>query len=161
MDPSGRPKKLRHKQWFDPDREPFEDMRQAFAPLVWQSRFSGIEVPDELWAHALTGAGLPYSENQAEDMIREEPFMAAFDAWTDRFSDFVRHKGQVPPGRYRAFGYTAPGHRYADLKLKWREWRMGLGRATAGSSPAEQERLGLNRDATLYPDQSEGEKIRR
>src|SRR5215204_4873224 len=32
MDPSGRPKKLRHKGWFDPQQEPFEDMRQAYAP---------------------------------------------------------------------------------------------------------------------------------
>lgn len=160
MDPSGRPKKLRHKEWFDPDQEPFDDMRQAFAPLVWQSRFSGIEVPDELWSHALTGIGLPYSQNQAEDMILEEPFMAAFDAWTERFADFVDRKGQVEPGRYRAFGRTAPSHRYADLKLKSREWRMGVAHAPEGSSPAEQERLGLSRDATLRPSRGEGQKLR-
>jgi hypothetical protein len=72
MDPSGRPKKLRHKGWFTPDQEPFAEMRQAYAPLVWQCRFSGIEVPDQLWTHAVTGVGLPYSDNQAEDMIRED-----------------------------------------------------------------------------------------
>ncbi len=102
-------------------------MRQAYAPLVWQCRFSGVEVPDQLWAHALTGAGLPYSENQAEDMIREEEIMSAFDRWTDHFASFVAEKGKAEPGEYRAFGYVAPGHRWADLKLKWRETRIRQG----------------------------------
>jgi hypothetical protein len=160
MDPSGRPKKLRHRDWFDPDREPFEDMRQAYAPLVWQSRFSGIEVPDDLWTHALTGVALPYSDNQAEDMIREDEIMSRFDAWTDRFVSFSARKGKVEPGRYRAFGYEAPSHRWADLKLKWREARMKTGLASTGSSPAEQEKLGLNRDTGLSATRSEGEKLR-
>ena len=37
---------------------------------------------------------------------------------------------------------------------------MGLGRAPEGSSPAEQESEGLNRDRTLRPKKSEGEKLR-
>jgi hypothetical protein len=161
MDTSGRPEKLRHKTWFDPASEPFADMRDAYAPLVWQSRYSGIEVPDSLWEHALTGEGVPYSENQAEDMVREDAFMASFDGWVDRFSGFVGDKGQIEPGQYRAFGHTPPGHRYADLKLKWREWRLGLGMAPKGSSPAAQQSRDLNRDATLSPKQGEGEKLRR
>jgi hypothetical protein len=160
MDDAGRPRKLRHKDWFDPQKEPFEDMREAYAPLVWQCRYSGIEVPDALWTHGLTGQGVAYSDNQAEDMIREAPFMDAFDAWVDRFAAFAGKKGQVSPGRYRAYGYEAPGHRMADLKLKWREWRLGVGLAPAGSSPAAQQRLDLNRDATLRPKRSEGEKLR-
>jgi hypothetical protein len=160
MDPSGRPKKLRHKGWFDPDQEPFEDMRQAYAPLVWQCRFSGVEVPDNLWTHALTGAGLPYSENQAEDMVRENEIMTAFDAWSERFSRFVAQKGKVEPGTFRAFGHTAPGHRWNDLKLKWREMRMKAGVPPGGSSPAEQETLGLNEDVGLSATESEGEKLR-
>lgn len=160
MDEGGRPKKLRHKAWFDPDREPFEDMRQAYAPLVWQSRYSGIEVPEELWAHAPTGEGLPYSDNQAEDMILEDPIMSAFDAWTVRFAGFVAKKGKIEPGRYRAFGYQAPGHRWNDAKLKWREMRLKAGRPPVGSSPAEQENLHLNRDAGLSATKSEGEKLR-
>ncbi|WP_063776701.1 NAD(P)H-dependent oxidoreductase [Microvirga massiliensis] len=161
VDPSGRPKALRHKNWFDPDQEPFEDMRQAYAPLVWQSRYSGIEVPDPLWRHAFTGIGLPYSDNQSEDMIREDEIVTAFDAWTDRFSAFVARKGKIEPARYRAFGYTAPGHGWNDLKLKWREMRMKAGRAPEGSSPAEQEVLGLNEDTGLSATRSEGEKLRR
>ena len=160
MDQAGRPKKLRRKDWFDPAREPFEDMRQAYAPLVWQCRFSGIEVPDALWTHALTGVGLPYGDNQAEDMVREDAIMQAFDAWSDRFADFVAGKGKVEPGRYRAYGYTAPGHRWADLKLKWRETRMKAGYPPKGSSPAAQEEMGLNHDSGRTATQSEGEKLR-
>jgi NADPH-dependent FMN reductase len=161
MDPGGRPRKLRHRDWFDPAAEPFGDMRDAYAPLVWQCRFSGIEVPDALWTHALTGAGVAYSDNQAEDMIREEPFLAAFDAWSERFGGFVAQKGRVEPGPYRAFGYEAPGHRVADLKLKWRELRLKAGAPPAGSSPARQQALGLNQDAGLDATRSEGEKRRR
>jgi hypothetical protein len=117
-------------------------------------------VPDALWTHALSGEGLPYSDNQAEDMIREEAFMRAFDAWSDRFAAFVAQKGKVEPGRYRAYGYTAPGHRWADLKLKWRDLRMKAGAAPDGSSPEAQAELGLNRDTGLRATRSEGEKLR-
>lgn len=160
MQDDGRPTKLRHKAWFDPEREPFDDMRDAYAPLVWQSRFSGVEVPDRLWCHAFTGLMRPYSDNQAEDMVHEDAFMKAFDAWTDEFTRFVAGKGKVEPGRYRAFGYTAPGHRWNDLKLKWRETRMKAGHAPAGSSPDRQQEQGLNLDSGLGATKSEGEKLR-
>jgi hypothetical protein len=157
----GRPKLVKHKAWFDPDDEPHEDERNAYAPLVWQCRYSGIEAPDRLWRNSLTGVGLPYSENQAEDMVREDPFMAAFDSWTDDFAAFVAEKGKVEPGKFRAYGYAAPGHKLADAKSKLREWRMSLGLAPAGSSPAEQEQLGLNQDTGLRATEPEGTKLRR
>jgi hypothetical protein len=117
-------------------------------------------VPDGLWRHGLTGVGLPYGENQAEDMVREDAFMAGFDTWADGFAAFVEAKGKVEPGEYRAFGHQAPGHKRADARLKIREWRMKLGMAPAGSSPAVQEVLGLNKDRTLRPGKGEGEKLR-
>ncbi len=64
------------------------------------------------------------------------------------------------PGRYRAFGYKAPGHWWADKKLKWRELRMSAGHPRAGFSPAKQARLGLNRDSTFSPKKSEAERRR-
>jgi len=158
MDEAGRPRKLRHPEYFDPAEEPFEHERSAFAPLVWQLRFSGIEVPDALWRYCTTGKGVPYSRDQAEDMVRDGEFMRAFDAWTDAFAAFVAQKGKVEPGEYRAYGFTAPSHRWSDARLKWRELRMGLGMAPAGSSPARQEEMGLNRDATLSPGRSERER---
>lgn len=156
MAPDGRPKKLRHPHWFDPDAEPFAHMRDAYAPLVWQCRYSGIEVPDDLWSHAPTGVGLPYGQNQSEDSLKEEAFVTAFDAWSQRLADKVAAKGAVPPGEWRAFGYEAPGHRMADLKLKVRDWRMRLGVPPDGSSPRAQQELGLNQDATVKPGSKQG-----
>jgi hypothetical protein len=126
LDPAGRPKLLRHPGYFDPEQEPFDDMRQTYAPLVWQCRYSGIEVPDALWSYTEFGQGRKYSDNQSEDMP-EQGVWAPFDAWTDAFSTFVSQKGQVPPGKHRAYGHEAPGHRWADLKLKWRELRIATG----------------------------------
>jgi len=164
MGDDDRPKKLRHKAWFDPASEPWKgDERLAYAGLVWQCRYSGIEVPDALWRYCESGRGLPYSDNQAEDLVQRPEnaeFMRAFDTWTDDFRAFVGQKGKVPAGQWRAYGYNAPSHRWADLKLGWREARMRLGRAPEGSSPAEQDRLGLNEDETLRPSRGEGDKLR-
>ncbi len=160
MDAEGRPKILRHRDYFRPGDEPFDDERQTYAPLVWQCRYSGIEVPDALWTYAESGKGKKYSENQAEHLVREVDAIAAVDAWTDRFATFVRDKGKVTPGQFRAFAYQAPTHRMANLKLKWRELRLAAGVPPAGSSPARQQAMNLNRDATFSPAEGEGEKLR-
>jgi hypothetical protein len=73
------------------------------------------------------------SENQAEHMAGEDHVRASFEA---------------------------PPHRIADWKLKWRELRLSAGLGPRGSSPAVQEQLGLNRDATFSPKSGEGEKLR-
>lgn len=160
LDAAGRPKILRYPQYFDPSQEPFADMRQTYAPLVWQCRYAGIEVPDALWAYGETGQGKPYSADQAEDMVCDADFLGGFDAWADRFAAYVGAKGKVEPGEYRAFGHKPGGHRWADAKLKWRALRIGAGVPPAHSSPAAQQRLGLNHDATLRVSASEGEKLR-
>ena len=160
LDAAGRPKILRHPSYFDPHAEPFENMRDAYAPLVWQCRYSGIEVPNTLWRYIEFGAGKKYSDNQAEDMTVDDVYRD-FDSWTRAFARFVRKKGKVRPGKYRAFGYEAPGHLRADLKTKWRGLRIAAGHAPKGSSPAAQQSLGLNRDATLHYKEGEGEKLRR
>ncbi|MBC7930779.1 MAG: NAD(P)H-dependent oxidoreductase [Rubrivivax sp.] len=160
LDESGRPKILRHKEYFDPEQEPFEEMRDTYAPLVWQCRYGGVEVPDGLWRYVEFGHGKKYSDNQAEDMATKTNVFGDFDAWTDEFASFVGQKGKVEPGKYRAYGYEAPGHLVKDLKLKWREIKIGLGHPPEGSSPAKQEKLNLNKDETLSPRKSEGEKLR-
>jgi len=154
VDQEGRPKILRHKEYFH-DEDGFDDDRQAYAPLVWQCRYSGIEVPDELWHYVEFGQGKKYSDNQAEDMVQEVEVMRGFDQWVDSFATFVRAKGKVKPGKFRAFGYNAPSHVMADLKAKWRGTRMALGKAPAGSSPRAQEQQGLNRDSTIHFKKSE------
>lgn len=160
LDDEGIPRILRHREYFDSDAEPFEDMRDTYAPLVWQCRYSGIEVPDSLWRYCESGRGKPYSENQAEHLGGEPEMLAAFDEWTDAFVAFVGTKGKVEPGRYRAYGYRPPSHLWADLKTKWRGLRMALGRPVPGTSPAVQQERGLNRDATIRYKRGEGAKLR-
>jgi multimeric flavodoxin WrbA len=161
LDASGRPKKLLHKEWFDPEHEPFEDMRDTYAPLVWQCRYSGIEVPDDLWTYVEFGRDKPYSLNQAEHMAADPaaPLTEA-EAFASRVVHRVAAKGKVEPGKYRAFGHRAPRHAYADLRLAWREARMRIGKPKEGSSPAAQQAAGLNDDVTLTPKEGEGEKRR-
>lgn len=161
LDRFGRPKILQHKEYFDPAAEPFTEMRDSYAPLVWQCRYGGVEVPDRLWAYREFGNGEKYSDNQAEQMIEDEGTMTAFDRWTDDFAEFVREKGKVAPGKYRAFGYEAPGHLLRDAQLLWRDVRMRAGIPPSDSSPARQQELGLNMDRTWSPGESEGEKLRR
>ncbi len=86
--------------------------------------------------------------------------MDAFDGWAKRFGDFVGKKGKVPASAYRAYGYKAPGHLGRDLQLLWRDARMRTGFPPEGSSPAEQQKLGLNQDALLRPGQGEGKRLR-
>lgn len=153
MDAAGRPKLLRHKEWFDPAQEPFKANRDSYAPLVWQCRYGGIEVPDELWHYTQFGIGEKYSDNQAEHLPQRPEVIAEFDAWTERFAAHVRAKGKVRPGLYRAFGYQPP-HRWRDVQLGWRDARMRLGLPRKNSSPEKQQAAGLNQDATLHPKQS-------
>jgi hypothetical protein len=160
LDEEGRPKILRHKHYFNPDEEPFENDRESYAPLVWQCRYGGVEVPDELWRYIEFGQGKKYSDNQAEDMATDTNVFADFDRWSDEFASFVGKKGKVEPGKYRAYGYEPPGHFKEDVKAKWREIKMGLGFPSPGSSPDRQEELDLNEDLTLRPKKSEGEKLR-
>lgn len=110
MDGEGRPRILRRNEYFDPREEPFEEMRDAYAPLIWQCRYGGVEVPDHLWRYVEFGRGKKYSDNQAEHMATETDLFREFDEWTDSFTRFVGAKGKVEPGKYRAYGYKAPGH---------------------------------------------------
>lgn len=160
MDEHGRPKILRHKSYFDPGKEPFQEERDAYAPLVWQCRYGGIEVPNSLWKHCTSGKGRKYSENQAEAMIREDAFMTSFKEWVTDFKNFVRDKGKVPPNKYRAFGYEPPKHTWANIQDGIRYFRMMIGRPPKGSSPQIQQELGLNKDATWHTKRGEGAKLR-
>jgi hypothetical protein len=161
LDARGRPKNLLHPSYFEPEREPFQDARDAYAPLVWQCRYSGIEVPDTLWRHIQFGHGQAYAENQAEDLRSRPDVARALQDWVDELARHVEMKGKVEPNEFRAYGYEPPGHLLEEAKLAWRDIRMRFGKPVDGSSAAEQQRLGLNRDVTLRPKQGEGEKLRK
>ena len=161
LDESGRPKILRHKEYFNPAEEPFKNMRDAYAPLVWQCRYGGVEVPDNLWQYALSGEDQKYSDNQAEDMVREDAVMTEFDAWVRRFSEFVEQKGKVTPGRFRAYGYKPPLALLGQLKGGWRHARLMFALPPADSSNKTQQQDGLSKDAPrFFYRKSEGERLR-
>lgn len=160
LDETGRPKILMHKDYFNPDDEPYENERDAYRPLVYQCRYGGIEVPDNLWAHATTGQGKKYSSNQSEDVVNDTDFIEAFNTWVNNFSTFVEQKGKVEPGRHRAYGYKVPFRPIQELKTGIRSWKLRFGLEPDDSSPGKQKELNLNKDVTLYPAKSEGEKLR-
>jgi hypothetical protein len=160
IDASGRPKLLRHKDYFDPDEEPFQNEREAYQGLVWQCRYGGVEVPDALWEYALFGRDRKYSETQAEHMVQDDAVMQQFDGWVDRFAEHVRRKGKVPPGKYRAFGFEPPAHAMNEVKLGLRHFRLMIGLPPMGSSPDRQQDQGLNDDVLLRYRKSEGDRLR-
>lgn len=160
IDETGRPKILQHKNYFNPEAEPFENDREAYAPLVWQCRYGGIEVPDNLWRYECFGKNKKYSDNQAEHMLQNQQLLNSFDEWTNEFALFVENKGKLKPNKYRAFGYNAPGHKLRDIKLGWRYFELMVGKPPKKSSPWKQQELQLNKDATLHPKKGEGQKLR-
>jgi hypothetical protein len=91
----GRPKILTHGEWFDPKDEPYGNERDAYQSLVWQCRYSGIEVPDSLWIYAEIGVGKLYADTQADSLENEPAALAGFDEWTRRFTQHVERKGVV------------------------------------------------------------------
>ena len=160
MDENNVPKILQHKIYFDGNAEPFKDMRDAYAPLVWQCRYGGVEVPRNLWKYCTSGKGKKYSDNQAEDIIKEEVFMTTFATWASDFENFVREKGKVPPNKYRAFGFKPPSHIWANVEDGIRYFKMMVGKPPKGSSPQVQEEMDLNKDTTWHTKKGEGEKLR-
>ncbi len=160
MDENNVPKILQHKNYFEGAAEPFEHERNAYAPLVWQCRYGGVEVPDNLWAHATSGKGKKYSDNQAEDVIGENEFMQAFNEWVNQFKIFVQQKGKVKPNKHRAYGYQPPKHIWASVQDGIRYFKMMVGKPPKKSSPKIQQELGLNKDATWHTKKGEGEKLR-
>lgn len=161
MDENGRPKLLKHKEYFVPEEEPFQNDREAYKPIVWQCRYGGVEVPDHLWKYEVFGKHKKYSESQAEDMISDDVVMTSFDNWVKEFSLFVKNKGKVEPGKYRAYGYEPPGHFLDEVKLGIRHVGMMIGLPPSDSSPAQQQEQGLNQDKTLHYKRSEGENLRK
>jgi hypothetical protein len=97
-DGDGMPNGLEHPEWFDASAHPFrgQDERLAYQGLVWQCRYSDIEVPDELWRCTNFGARKPFADNQADDMVKESAGMAAFDEWVTAFIAHVEKKGVLP-----------------------------------------------------------------
>ena len=82
------------REWFDPKEEPYDNERDTCEGLVWQCRYSGVEVPDSLCSCADIGVGKLYADDQADALESEPAALAAFDESTHRFTQHVGSKGK-------------------------------------------------------------------
>lgn len=160
MDKNNILKILGHKNYFDGTTEPFKVMLQAYAPLVWQCRYGGIEIPEQLWEYALSGREKKYSDHQSKDVIDDKEYMGKFANWVKNFEMFVVTKGKVQPGKYRAYAYKQPLHFLSEIKNGLRALKLRFGKAPENSSAQKQMDLNLNRNTTFNPKKTEGKKLR-
>ncbi len=92
--------------------------------------------------------------------MKETEFMQTFDNWVSEFEKFVRVKGKVSPGKWRAYGFTPPTNLIKEAKTGIRSWMLRFGITPKNSSVREQKEQDLNKDTTLSPKKTEGEKLR-
>jgi hypothetical protein len=109
IDESGRPEILQHKYYFNADKEPFKNERDAYAPLIWQCRYGGVEVPDNLWQYSTSGKEKKYSDNQSEDVIKEKDFMQTFNEWVQRLKVLCTQKEKLNRGNIALTVINRPG----------------------------------------------------
>jgi len=101
IDEDGSPLILRHKEYFNSEEEAeFDNPKHAYSQIIWQCRYSGIEVPEHLIKGMFFGKGSKYSDNQIKDLKEDKEVLVEFDRWVEKFKDFVQKKGKVPPSKY-------------------------------------------------------------
>jgi len=97
----GRPLILRHKEYFDPEgEEKISSPLHAYGPIIWQLRYSGIEVPGHLIKGMEFGEGGKYNNNQIVQLRENRTVLTEFDKWISDVEAFARKKGKVPPSKY-------------------------------------------------------------
>jgi len=101
LDSDGRPLILKHKEYFDSEKEEEVSANlEAYKPIIWQCRYSGIEVPEHLIKQVDFGQGGKYSNNQIEQLKEDKEVLSEFDQWVDEVATFLRKKGKVLPSKY-------------------------------------------------------------
>ena len=101
FDEDDRPIIVRHKEYFAPKEEAkMGRVTPFYAPVIWQCRYSGIEVPEYLIREVTFGGGGKYSDNQIEQLKENKEVLSEFDQWVDKVAAFVRKKGKVPLSKY-------------------------------------------------------------
>ena len=91
--PSGYPKILDEKTTYSPQEEEmwFGDVRTAVMPLVFQLRYSGINVRDEDIVGMIFGKNLPYSINNSIFEHQEDVFNRANELMFN-FANYTKEK---------------------------------------------------------------------
>jgi len=121
--PDGRPSILKHKEYFDPEGENhFNNPDHAYGPIIWQCRYSGIEVPEHLIEAINFGLGGKYSNNQIPHLKEDKDTLAAFDKWVSAVAEFVQKKGKAPAGKYPVFLTGAD----SAMPVFWRQLQLLL-----------------------------------
>jgi len=101
IDSDGRPKILQHKEYFDPEgEEKMGHITHFYGPIIWQCRYNGIEVPENLIKEVAFGSGGKYSDNQIKDLQANKPVLENFDGWLNQAREHIGKKGKVPPSKY-------------------------------------------------------------
>jgi multimeric flavodoxin WrbA len=117
----GRPMILKHKEYFDPGgEEHFNDPAHAYGPIIWQCRYSGIEVPEPLIKGIYFGLGGKYSNNQIPHVKKDTNTLAEFDQWLSNIKDFVQKKGKAPTGKYPV-PFTGAD---SEMPVFWRQLQL-------------------------------------
>lgn len=97
----GRPVILQHKEYFDPEKEAkLGKLVPYYSPIIWQCRYSGIEVPDKLVQEMVFGGDGKYSDNQIEQLKENNAVLDKFDRWVGDVQEFVLQKGKVPDSQF-------------------------------------------------------------
>jgi hypothetical protein len=133
LDNNNLPRILDYKNYFNGAPKPFQNMRQANAPSVWQCRYGNIKVPENVWPYADSGVGRKYSDDQSGDVIIDVEHMGKFENGVDSFEKFVEAKRKIKPGRYLVFGYKQPPHFWGELKTGLRALMLRSGKAPAAA----------------------------
>ncbi len=101
IDDRGRPLILKHKEYFDPEEEAkMGRLTYFYGPIIWQCRYSGIEVPEHLIKEATLGGGNKYSDDQIRHLKENKEVLDNFDNWVNNVKTFVEKKGKVPSSKY-------------------------------------------------------------
>ena len=93
-------------------------------------------------------------------MVLENEFMQTFHEWVRNFEEFVKNKCKVKPGKWRAYGFKRQTNLWKEAKTGIRSWMLRFGITPPNSSPEKQNDLNLNKDITMFPGKTEGEKLR-
>jgi len=97
----GRPAILKHKDYLNPNKESkIASAESAYTPIIFQCRYSGMEVPDHLVKSTFFGHGIKYNKNQIGQLKQNKKIISMFDKWVSDVKKFVSKKGKAPTGKY-------------------------------------------------------------
>ncbi len=98
----GKPLILKHKEYFTPvsQEQKISSPKHAYFPIIWQCRYSGIEVPEKLIKEVSFGVGGKYNQNQIPQLEQNEAVLKEMDKWLKDIEKHIYKKGKVTGSKY-------------------------------------------------------------